>query len=89
MTTYHGFAGLQQSQRSVREACKSIQAEPREFIQGNEVYVALVHFRLHAHGGIGLEVDQGWAYWTQNGTIRRMEQYGTKQEALDAAGLSD
>jgi ketosteroid isomerase-like protein len=86
LTTYRGFAGLQQSLRSVREAWKSIEAEPRDFIQMDEVYVALVHFRLHAHSGVELEVDQGWAYWMRNGRIWRIEQYGSMQEALEAAG---
>jgi ketosteroid isomerase-like protein len=88
-TTYHGLTGLRQSQKSVREAWRSIRAEPREFIEGDEVVVALIHFELRAHSGIELEQDQGWAYWLRDGRIRRMEQYGTKREALEAAGLRE
>jgi ketosteroid isomerase-like protein len=88
-TTYHGMTGLARSQRSVREAWKSVRAEPREFIEGDEVIVALVHFELRSHSGVDLEVDQGWAYWMRDGRIRRMEQYATKEEALEAAGLRE
>ncbi|OLE35760.1 MAG: hypothetical protein AUG48_09720 [Actinobacteria bacterium 13_1_20CM_3_68_9] len=88
-TTYQGLDGLQGSQRSVREAWESIRAEPHEFIEGDRVVVALIRFELRAHSGIELQQDQGWAYWMRDGRIRRIEQYGTKQEALEAAGLSE
>jgi ketosteroid isomerase-like protein len=88
-TTYHGLSGLERSQMSVREAWRSIRAEPREFIEGDDVVVALIHFELFAHSGIDLEVDQAWAYWMRGGKIKRMAQYGTKLEALEAAGLRE
>jgi ketosteroid isomerase-like protein len=87
--TYRGVAGLKRSLQSVSEAWSSIEAEAREFIQGDEVIVALVHFRLRGHSGVELEVDQGWAWWMRDGKIRRVEQYGTKREALEAAGLKE
>jgi ketosteroid isomerase-like protein len=88
-TTYHGLSGLERSQRSVREAWKSIRAEPREFIEGDGVVVALIHFELRANSGIELQQDQGWVYWMRDGRIRRMEQYATKREALEASGLRE
>jgi len=88
-TTYLGLSGLERSQMSVREAWRSIRAEPREFIEGDGVVVALIHFELRAHSGIELQQDQGWAYWMRHGRIRRMEQYATKREALEAAGLRE
>jgi ketosteroid isomerase-like protein len=88
-TTYRGVAGLERSLQSVSEAWTSIRAEAREFIQEDQVIVAVVHFQLRAHSGVELDVDQGWAWWMRNGKIRRVEQYGTKAEALEAAGLSE
>ena len=88
-TTYRGLGGLKQSQRSVREAWRSIRAEPLEFIEGDGVVVAVIRFELHAHSGIALEQDQGWVYWMRDGKIRRMEQYGTRRQALKAAGLRE
>jgi hypothetical protein len=49
----------------------------------------MTHFQLCGHSGVELEVDQAWAYWMREGKIRRIEQYGSKREALDAAGLSE
>jgi hypothetical protein len=63
--------------------------EPREFIQANDAIVVMTHFQLCGHSGVELEVDQAWAYWMREGKIRRIEQYGSKREALDAAGLSE
>jgi hypothetical protein len=63
--------------------------EPREFIQANDAIVVMTHFHLCGHSGVELEVDQAWAYWMREGKIRRIEQYGSKREALDAAGLSE
>ena len=88
-TTYHGLVGLRRSLESVREVWASIKIEPREFIETDEAIVAVQNFHLRAHSGVELEVEQAWAYWMQDGKIRRIEQYGTKAEALEAAGLSE
>jgi ketosteroid isomerase-like protein len=87
--TYKGLDGLRRSLASVGEAWDSISVELREVIEQDEVIVALLHFRLLGHSGVELEVDQGWAYWMRDGKIHRVEQYGTKQEALEAAGLRE
>ena len=81
--------GLQRSLESLREVWDSMKLEAREFIEADEAIVALTHFRLRGHSGVELEVDQAWTYRMRNGKIWRMEQYGSKQEALEAAGLSE
>jgi hypothetical protein len=68
---------------------ESIETEVREFIGSGDVLVALLHFHLRGHSGVELEVDQAWVYWMRGGKIRRIEQYGSKQEALEAAGLAE
>jgi ketosteroid isomerase-like protein len=88
-TTYQGLSGLQQSLVSLREAWESMKIEPREFIQANDAIVVMTHFQLRGHSGVELDVEQAWVYWMRSGKIRRMEQYGSKQEALKAAGLSE
>jgi ketosteroid isomerase-like protein len=88
-TTYQGLQGLQRSLESLREAWDSMKLEAREFIEADEAIVALTHFRLRGHSGVELEVDQAWTYQMRNGKIWRMEQYGSKQEALEAAGLRE
>jgi ketosteroid isomerase-like protein len=63
--------------------------EPREFIHTDDAIVALLRFQVRAHSGVEMEVEQAWAYWMRDGKIRRIEQYGSKREALQAAGLSE
>jgi ketosteroid isomerase-like protein len=88
-TTYKGLDGLARSMESLTEVWDTIETEARGFIGTGDVFVALLHFRLRGHSGVELEVDQAWAYWMRDRRIRRMEQYGSKQEALEAAGLGD
>jgi ketosteroid isomerase-like protein len=88
-TTYQGLSGLQQSLESLSEVWESMKIEPREFIQANDAIVVMTHLELRGHSGIELEVEQAWAYWMRSGKIRRIEQYGSKQEALEAAGLRE
>jgi ketosteroid isomerase-like protein len=87
--TYKGLSGLQQSLASVQEAWASIRWEAREFVDSDDVVVAVWHYTVRSHAGVELELDQGWAYWMRNGKIWRMEQHGSKEEALEAAGLQE
>jgi len=88
-TTYKGLDGLARSMESLKEVWQSIETEVREFIGTGDVLIALLHFHLRGHSGVELEVDQAWAYWMREGKIRRIEQYGSKREALEAGGLSE
>jgi ketosteroid isomerase-like protein len=55
-----------------------------------DVLVAEVRFRLRGAGsGVELAVDEGWAYWMRDGKAVRIEQHGSKQQALEAAALSE
>ncbi len=87
--TYQGLKGLQRSLESLREVWDSMKIEAREFIETDEAIVALTHFWLRGHSGVELEVEQAWVYRMRDGKIWRMEQYGSKQEALEAAGLRE
>ena len=88
-TTYKGLDGLARSMESLKEAWEIIEAEVRQFIGSGDVLVAMLHFHLRGHSGVELEADKAWAYWMREGKIRRMEQYGSKREALQAAGLAE
>jgi ketosteroid isomerase-like protein len=44
---------------------------------------------VRGHGGVELEVVEGWATWIRDGKITRIEQYASKAEALEAAGLRE
>jgi ketosteroid isomerase-like protein len=86
-TTYRGLSGLQRSLESLKEVWDSIGIEVRECIEIDDAVVALLHFQLRGHSGIELEVDQGWATWIRDGKILRIEQYASRQEALEAVRL--
>jgi len=49
--------------------------------------VIRAHVRV-AQSGIELAVEETWATWVRDGEIARIEQYGAREDALRAAGLS-
>lgn len=48
----------------------------------------LVYVRAAA-SGVPLEVKESWAVWLRDGRFVRIEQYGERTDALEAAGLSE
>ena len=88
-TTYRGLNGLRDALQGAREARDSITLEISDFTDLGEAVVAEGCFRLRGHSDVELEVREAWSYWVQNGRIREMAEYGSKQEALQAAGLDE
>jgi len=86
--TYRGLDGFRRGAESLREVWAEVGGEIVEVVERDDVVVSLIHWRLRGHSGVELEVDEGWATWLRDGKIRRIEQYGSRQEALEAAGLS-
>jgi ketosteroid isomerase-like protein len=86
---YRRIEGLRRSAEAFREAWAITTFEARDFIEVDEVVVVPLHFNLRAQSGVELEVDEAWAYWVRDRKIRRIEQHGSKQDALEAAGLSE
>src|SRR3989442_4605166 len=89
-STYHGIDGLRRSLESLKEAWESINIEEREFIEADGVIVVVLLFQLRGRGsGVELEVEQGWTCQMRKGLIWKLAQYGSKEEALEAVGLSE
>jgi ketosteroid isomerase-like protein len=88
--TFHGLEGLRRGLQVLREAWGSgIRLEIQELVGTPDSFVMVMSAHLRGHGsGVELEVEEGWAMRMRNGRIWRAEQYGSKQEALQAAGLS-
>jgi len=59
------------------------------FSESDAVIGAVLHIQVRSHSGVELDLDQAWAYWIRNGKIWRIEQHGSKQEALEAVGRSE
>ena len=61
-----------------------------EVVGEGETLVVVVRIRLRGtSSGVEVEVEESWATWFRAGLIARLEQYGTRAEAIQAAGLSD
>ena len=88
----HGVLSLEQVRRGLMEFAgtwQSARIEPHEFIEADDLVV--VPYSLHLRGRDGVEVvSRPTTVWTvRDGTIRRVVMYQERQDALEAAGLSE
>lgn len=86
--TFTGHQGLVRAVAMFSEAWAETNARIIEVIEGDDVVVAVVRIALRSHAGVDLVVEEAWAYWLRNGKLVRLEQHGTREQALEAAGLS-
>ena len=64
--------------------------EPKEFIDAGEYVVAVVRMRTKGLGsGIELNRQDAVVYRCDHGKISRVDYYNNKEQALEAAGLSE
>ena len=87
--TYRGIEGLRRGTASVREVWADFNAEIMEAIDTEDAVVLVLKWRLRAQSGVELEVVEGWTSWIRGGKITRIEQHGSKDQALKAAGLRE
>ncbi len=87
--TFVGHQGLLDALASFSEVWDRIDSHLIESIARDDVVVAVFRFEVHSHGGVDLRIEEGWAYWFREGKVVRVEQHGSKEKALEAAGLSE
>jgi ketosteroid isomerase-like protein len=87
--TFTGHGGMAEATASFREAWAEIATKIIELVEGDDVVVAVFRFDLRSQAGVELSVEEAWAYWFRGGRLVRIEQHGTKEKALKAAGLSE
>jgi ketosteroid isomerase-like protein len=87
--TYRGLDGLRKGLRSMRSVWADFKAEIEDIAASEDRVVSVIRWHLRAQSGVELEEVEGWATWLADGKITRIEQHGTKEEALEAAGLSE
>ena len=87
--TYRGLDGLRRGIESLREAWAELRGETLEVIGSGDTVVSVICWHVRGHGGVELDVVEGWATWIRDGKITRIEQHASKEEALEAAGLSE
>ena len=89
---WRGVFKLDQFRRALgefRETWESARLEPHEFIEAGDLVV--VPMTQHLKGRDGIEVVvRGTNVWTiRNGAVERMVMYQSRQDALEAVGLSE
>ena len=89
-STYQGVEGIERATKSFREVWgDSIRLEVLEVFGEDSPLVAVMRFDVRGvASGAELEVDEGWAFWMRDGRFMRIEQHGSRERALESAGLS-
>jgi ketosteroid isomerase-like protein len=86
---YHGYEGIRHSLRAYHEAWEHVEYEVEELIGDGDTVVSVVNTRFRGRTS-GTEVELHFpAVWTiRDGKITRVKWFPTREEALEAAGLS-
>jgi ketosteroid isomerase-like protein len=90
-TVYRGHEGWRKWSAHFSEAWEAVSLEPQEYIDAGDGRVVLLA-RVAAHGvGRGVEVErlEGVMWTIRDGKTVRMDYYGSPEEALEAAGLTE
>ncbi len=88
---YHGHEGMRRGYREWREGWDSYEEEVEELIDAGEQVITVVTVRARGHAsGAEVELPRRGGVWTlRNGRVVRLVFYPTREEALEAAGLSE
>jgi ketosteroid isomerase-like protein len=87
---YRGFEGLARWQADWESSWESWRWDPEEFIEAGERVVAVL--RVHARGresGVDVERVDGAVWTLREGRCVRLDYYGSREQALEAAGFSE
>ena len=86
--TFTGHRGMADAVASFADAWAKTTAHIVELVDSDDVVVAVVRIELLSQTGVELEVEEAWAYWLRERKLTRIEQHGSRRQALEAAGLS-
>ncbi len=90
VTPYHGPEGLLQILADWVEGFEDFEMSPEEFIDANDSQVVVrVHQRaVGAQSRVPIEADFWMVHTMRDAKMLRMDIYGSKAQALEAAGLA-
>jgi ketosteroid isomerase-like protein len=89
-TVHHGIEAVERHLAASREAVDYYRMELLEIIDADPSVVAV--YRIHARGRLsGAPVQRGavWVYTFRGAKVERVEIFGTRNEALEAARLRE
>jgi ketosteroid isomerase-like protein len=88
---YRGHDGVRRLVARFAEVIEDIWIRPREVIDaGDRVIVPLRWGGRGRSSGVEFEeVEETWVYSFRNGKIARIQEYASKDQALEAAGLRE
>ena len=87
--TYSGHRGMHEALANFRQVWAEMEWHLVDFVERGDVVVADFRFKIRSQGGVELETEEAWVYRFIRGKIARIEQYGTRVKALEAAGLRE
>ena len=87
---YQGRSGVEEWIAAISEAFESFEILPLEYVGAGDRIVVPTQVKGRGRGS-GVVVDaEGVTLWElERGKVARLTLYGTRQEALEAAGLSE
>ena len=88
--TYRGQEAVKRQVQELFGAFETWSVEPEEFFEVGDYVVAFVKTRSRPVGSrVDMEVRNGHLWTVQDGTIRSLKTFAVRDEALEAAGLSE
>lgn len=77
----HGHEGFRRALAEYAESWADMRPELRSAEPvGPDTVLTEIRWRLRAHSGVELDVDEWWLVWVRGGLICRIEQYGSRAE---------
>ncbi len=87
---YRGPDEAKEFWRKTQEVFAEVRWEPQEFIDfGHVVVVSVKVAATGRESDVTTEMDETDAFWFRDGRITRLQGFATKEEALEAAGLTE
>jgi ketosteroid isomerase-like protein len=89
--TYRGHEGIQALLARFEEVVEDLWYRPEDFIPaGHDRVVVPLRWGGRGKGsGIEFEESETWTYTLRGGKIVRVDEFATKEQALEAVGLSE
>ncbi len=88
--TYRGREQSKEFWRKTQEVFVELRWEPLEFIDLGHAVVVVTRVAATGRGSdVSVEMDESDAFWFRDGQVTRLQGFATKEEALEAAGLSE